>query len=307
VTVRAGGVEKRSVQTIGADQTKITYIMPKIELHSGAYVLAQDSIGIVLGYNIAYPSNLNKPFAEIGQTVSLEYSLVESDSGREKVAVKKRSFQVRGILAEVGNQEFDNVAFVSLPAANAFFQKAGVYDAIYVITRDSTVNDDVEARIKKVYGGNIGVTSPKAIAETVKDLMGTFESFLSAIALVSMFVAAVGIITTLYTSVMERTREIGLLKAIGYGRGTVLLMFLTESMVIGLLGGVLGLVLGFFGAYLLIQMMPFGFGEITLTPYFVPAELARIFLMASALSIIAGLYPAWRASRLDPIAALRKE
>ncbi|WP_455363323.1 ABC transporter permease [[Eubacterium] cellulosolvens] len=306
-TIRSGGTEKKSVQIIGIDQSKLKYIMPKVGLESGSYVLPHDSIGIVLGHNIAFPSNLNRPLADLGQTVSIEYSKVESEAGRDKVVLRKRSFQVRGILEEVGSQEFDSVAFISLPAANAFFEKAGVYDAIYGITRDPEENDEVEERIRKTYGKNIGVTSPKAMAETIKDLMGTFESFLSAIAVVSMFVAAVGIITTLYTSVMERTHEIGLLKAIGYGKGTILLMFLTESVVIGLIGGLLGLVCGTAGAQVLIQIMPFGMGEISISPYFYPMDLMRIFILALALSTMAGLYPAWRASRLDPIAALRKE
>ena len=150
--------------------------------------------------------------------------------------------------------------------------------------------------------------SPKAIASTVQELMGTFIGFLSAIAAVSMFVGAVGIITTLYTSVMERTREIGLLKAIGYTRETVLFMFLTESFAIGLLGGLLGLVLGVGGAYVLIQLMPFGVGQaISIDPYFSPPSLIQVFLLACALSVVAGLYPAWRASTMNPITALKKE
>ena len=137
--------------------------------------------------------------------------------------------------------------------------------------------------------------------------MGTFIGFLSAIAAVSMFVGAVGIITTLYTSVMERTREIGLLKAIGYARETVLLMFLTESFAIGLLGGLLGLVFGVAGAYVLIGILPFGAGTVRVTPSFLPTDLLQVFLLACALSIAAGIYPAWRASTLSPITALKKE
>jgi putative ABC transport system permease protein len=138
-------------------------------------------------------------------------------------------------------------------------------------------------------------------------MMGSFMSFISAIAYVSMFVGAVGIVTTLYTSVMERTREIGLLKAIGYGRNSILLMFLAESAIIGILGGLLGLAFGGIGAYVLLRVMPFGGGAQSITPYFVPTDLFQTFLISAVLSIAAGLYPAWRGSKLSPIAALRKE
>ncbi len=308
-TLKSGGEEKK-VQIMGIDQINVKYIAPKISIMTGSYVLPHDSIGIVLGHNIVYSSDLNKPFAKKDQMVSIEFSKVESEGGRDKIVVKKKSFQVKGILEELGSQEIDNVAFISLAAANALFEKGGSYDVIYGITIDPQENDAVESRIKKIYGKNIGVTSPKALAKTIKDIMGTFVVFVSSIASVSMFVGGVGIITTMYTSVMERTREIGLLKAIGYGNNAVLIMFLTESIAIGLLGGLCGLVSGVGGAYVLVQIMlrmdPQAQGE-TISPYFVPKDIIEVLLLAFALSIVAGLYPAWRASKLNPIDALRKE
>lgn len=286
----------------------MVYVAPKISLESGSYVPSRDTSGILLGYNIAHPSNLNKPFANTGQMVSLEFSVVETQGGAEKLVVKKKAFVVRGVANELGTQDVDSLASISLAEANALFGKDGVYDGIYVITNGPNDNDKVEARITKIYGKNIGVMSPKAIASTIQDVMGTFIGFLSAIGGVSMFVGAVGIITTLYTSVMERTREIGLLKAIGYTRETVLLMFLTESFAIGLVGALLGLVFGVVGAYVLIGVLPFGFGqEISISPWFSVPDLGQVFLLALGLSVLAGLYPAWRASTMSPILALKKE
>ncbi len=182
-----------------------------------------------MGYNLAYPSGSSKPIARQDQTVTIELQKVESKGGIDKIVVKKKSFQVKGILEELGSQEIDSVAFVSLPAANALFEKGGYYDAIYVITIDPEENDAVEERIREIYGKNIGITSPKALAETIGDVMGAWNVFVSTIASVSMFVGAVGIVTTLYTSVMDRTREIGLLKAIGYGNKSILFMFSCRS------------------------------------------------------------------------------
>jgi putative ABC transport system permease protein len=301
------GSETKTVAVLGMDQSKMLYVAPKISFESGSFVSSGDSGGIVLGYSIAHPSGLDKPFANTGQSVFVEFSRVENQGGVEKLVTKRKAFQVRGVLNELGSQQIDSQVFISLAAAGTFFEKGGVYDSIYVITSSPDINDKVETSITKFYGKNIGVISPKAIASTIQQIMGTFIGFLSAIAAVSMFVGAVGIITTLYTSVMERTREIGLLKAIGYTRETVLLMFLTESFTIGLLGGLLGLMFGVAGAYVLIRLLPFGAGAIRVTPSFVPTDLAQVFLLACALSIVAGIYPAWRASTLSPITALKKE
>ncbi len=308
-TLRSGGSE-RTVAVLGLDQSKLIYIAPKAALESGSFVSTGDSSGIVLGYGVAHPSNLDHPFAETGQTVFVEFSKVETQGGIEKMVTKRKAFQVKGTLEELGSQQIDSQVFISLAAANALFEKSGSYDGIYSITSSADDNDKVEANIIKFYGKNIGVMSPKSMVSTIQEVIGTFMSFLSAIAAVSMFVGAVGIITTLYTSVIERTREIGLLKAIGYTGETVLLMFLTESFTIGLLGGLLGLAFGVAGAYLLIGMISGMMGEggsMAIVPSFVATDLVQVFLLACALSVAAGLYPAWRASRLSPITALKKE
>ncbi|WP_455367667.1 ABC transporter permease [[Eubacterium] cellulosolvens] len=306
VTLKSGG-EERGASIVGIDQNKLEYITPQIELEVGSFVSLNDPTGILLGYNVANPSDLNRPFAKRGQTVTVEYITVESEGGSEKVVEEKQSFQVKGIIKELGNFQVDNQVFISLSAANALLEKSGSYDGIYGITRDADENIVVEERIRKIYGKNIGVTSPKAIVETIQEVMAAFTGFISAIAAVSMFVGAVGIITTLYTSVMERTREVGLLKALGYGNSTILLLFLMESMTIGLLGGLFGLGLGVVGAFALMKIIPFGEGGFSFSPHFYPTDLIRIFFISFILSIIAGLYPAWRASRLSPITALRKE
>ncbi len=305
-TLKSGG-EMKTVMIIGIDHNKVLYIAPKVKLESGSYVSIGDSSGMVLGYSIAHPSGQDHPFAKTGQTVFVEFSKVETKGGVEKIVTKTKAFQVRGVLTEQGTSQVDSVVFITLASANSLFEKSGAYDGIYGVTHSADENDKAENGIRKIYGKNIGVTSPKAIASTVQELMGTFIGFLSAIAAVSMFVGAVGIITTLYTSVMERTREIGLLKAIGYARETVLLMFLTESFAIGLLGGLLGLVFGVAGAYVLIGILPFGAGTVRVTPSFLATDLLQVFLLACALSVAAGIYPAWRASTLSPITALKKE
>lgn len=296
--------KETSILVVGMDQSKFKLVFPKAELLKGAFASSTDSTGIVLGYKIAYNDKGELKF-NLGQTLVLKVSKVEAVGGIQKVTVKEKAFQIKGILKELGNQIVDEQAYISLPAAAAFFNKGSEYDGIYVITKDTKYNEEVEKNIKQIYGNNIGVTSPKAIAETINNIVSTFTSYIFSIAFVSLLVGAVGIITTLFTSVMERTREIGLLKALGFSNATILLLFLVESMIIGGVGGALGISAGVMGAHLLAKVIPFGITGIK--PVFYIKNMFYIWLLAFILSILAGLYPAWKAARLNPIEALRKE
>ena len=130
--------------------------------------------------------------------------------------------------------------------------------------------------------------------------MGTIEAVLGGIAAISLIVAGVGIINTMTVSVMERTREIGVLKAVGAKSRDVLLMFISEAVVTGIFGGVTGSLLG----VLLAQVIG---GYINMPPD--PSLGLVVFVVgyAVATSVISGLYPAWRASNLHPVEALRYE
>ena len=133
--------EEKTVTVVGIDQNKLKYINPKINLESGSYVSAQDSVGILFGYNVAHPSDLDRPFAKRGQTITIEYATLETEMGTEKTVIETKSFQVKGIIEELGNLQTDNQAFISESAANALFDKGGSYDGIYTITRDPEEND----------------------------------------------------------------------------------------------------------------------------------------------------------------------
>jgi len=128
---------------------------------------------------------------------------------------------------------------------------------------------------------------------------------LVGIAAISLIVGAIGIMNSMYTSVLERTREIGVMKAIGAKNKDILTIFLIESGLIGLVGGILGTVLG---ASLAVAVGPFsknaGFTlHITIEPFVILLGL----LFAFVVGIIAGVLPAWQASKLKPIDALRYE
>jgi putative ABC transport system permease protein len=191
----------------------------------------------------------------------------------------------------------------------------------------------VEEEIRTIYGNDIGITTVQAILETVEEFTGGINSFLSSIAIVSLVVGAVGIITTLYTSVIERIREIGTLKALGASNFTILGLFLMEAVLIGIIGASLGLAAGIGMGYMLVSSSPGGGGEgtddngnatgsstgdddtqtstgetqqaETFAPVFLGEDLIRVWVTSVGLSMIAGFYPAWKASRYLPVDALR--
>lgn len=303
--VRGGGQEQ-TVPIMGLDQTKLASLWPKTTYESGSPLTSADSLGIVLGHDIAHPAGQAGPFATLHQSVTVEVSVTEVQGQTERVVTRSRSFQVKGIM-DGGNAITDGRIFVSLPAANTLLQKGGVYSGIYVVTKDVDENDRVESEIRRVYGNNIGISSPRSISSSIHTVLSVFNTFVSSIAGVSVLVGGVGIITTLYTSVMERTKEIGLLKALGFSGREVLLVFLLESAIIGALGGTIGLIVGSMGAQFMAGSAPYGGGAFKFSAVLLPKDLALTWLLSVSVSCVAGLYPSWRASKMSPVVALRKE
>lgn len=136
--------------------------------------------------------------------------------------------------------------------------------------------------------------------DQINQVLGIFTTFIAAVAAISLLVGGVGVMNIMLVSVTERTREIGIRKAIGAKTGNILFQFLTESVIISCLGGILGLLFGLAGA--------FGIGKIAgITPSLSAGTIILAIAFSSAVGIFFGIYPARKAARLDPIEALRYE
>jgi putative ABC transport system permease protein len=310
------GEEQTSI-VVGVEQSKLPLLFPTISFESGTFVSESDSIGIILGNEVVRSSNQSGTFAGLGQTVKIVY---QSYEGQRPVTVQ-RSFVVRGILDYIGSGvvPVDQMVFISTSAANNLFDRGGDFDGIYVVTENPDLNEEVRQRIQDIYGNDVIIISPQLIADMIQQISGGVYLFINAVAMISLLVASVGIITTMQTSVMERIKEIGLLKALGFNKRLILGLFLCEAMIIGILGGSTGVILGvglshgmsaFLGRSLQIGPPQVAGGRsfsLQLVPTFDPWNLLFTGCLCVALSMISGFYPSWRASQLNPVVALRHE
>jgi putative ABC transport system permease protein len=302
-----------STSVFSIDPAKLYTIAPTIEFEEGSALRSNDPTAIYLADQIAYPPGENAPFATIGQTMRATYTFVDEVGNQQE---ESRSFVVRGIMKPTGNPTIDNAVVFNEDAGNALMQKSGKYDGLLVVAESGEFVNTVEEEIRKLYGNDIGVTSPEAILKTIREFTGGFTVFILGIALVALLVGGVGIITTLYTSVMERTKEIGTMKAIGAQSTNIISLFIAEALMIGILGATCGLLAGMAGGYVLMAGISSGGGTeeggaanppTNISPVFLPSDLATVWGISVGLSLIAGIYPAWKASRLSPIVALRRE
>lgn len=302
VLVKSRGEEKTNA-ALSIDPNKLFVIAPTLDLQEGSQIKQNDPSAIVIAENIAKPPGEDNPFVTLGETIELEYSFIDDTTGEQDTISK--NFLVTAIMESTGNPTIDNAAVINLDAGDSLFQKSGKYDSLFVVASSNELVDVVESEIKKLYGNDIGVTTVKAILKTIEQFTGGITSFLLSIAIISLIVGAVGIITTLYTSVVERIREIGTLKAIGAQSSNILTMFVFEALLIGMLGASLGLIGGVGGGYALSQATPRNEGDPPLIPLFFMSDMITVWIISVVLSVIAGLLPAWKASKVSPIEALR--
>ena len=143
-------------------------------------------------------------------------------------------------------------------------------------------------------------TNSASMLESINQVLGIFTTFLSAVAAISLLVGGIGVMNIMLVSVTERTKEIGIRKAIGATTNAILLQFLTESVILSLIGGIIGMILGIVSAQIIGS-----FADII--PSVSILVVLEVILFSSAVGIFFGIYPAKKAAKLNPIDALRYE
>jgi len=270
-------------------------IIENVKPEEGRLLQSGDVETCVVGRELAFPSDGEEPIIRVGDRIKIE-SLV----GGEK---KDLNVRVVGILAKTGgivSDNFDRMLILPIRTAQKFFDAGGEFTSIFIKARSIEDVIVVKDEIKEIYGDDITIVTSESIQGIVTSIISVIQAVLSGIAGISLFVAGVGIVNTMTVSVIERTHEIGILKAIGSKNSDVLFLFLSEAAITGLIGGVIGSALGI---ALAISMGNF----IDLSVSASPTLGLYVVGFAVTTSILAGFYPALKASKLNPIEALRHE
>src|SRR6266516_925674 len=242
-------------QVMGMDPTKLNLISPSIQLVPGSSIQANNPTGMLVGDSIANPPGMTTPFITVGQTVKGTYSFADPTTG--KLQTSSRSFIVTGVIQPTGNNQIDKAVVINEATANSLFHKTGKYDSMAVAALSGDYVNAAQQEITNIYGSNnIGVTTPKAILQARQQFQSGNSSFILDIAFISLLVGAIGIITTLYTTVNERIKEIGTMKATGAKNRFILSLFLSEALLIGLIGSTLAIAVGGGGAYIMMDFAP---------------------------------------------------
>ena len=304
VTIESKG-ELKDFAIFSLNPQKLRIIAPTLEYEEGSVVRSNDPSAMIVSSDVAFPPGESTPFLSLGQTVQVLYSFVDPITGNREIETK--SFVIRAIIKQSGNPNIDKAVIINEQIGNTLLHKSGKFDALIVVALSPDNIDSIEIEIRKLYGNDIGITTVKALIQTIKEFTGGLSAFLLSIAIVSLIVGAVGIITTLYTSVIERTREIGTLKAIGARNFDILTLFLVEALLIGILGATSGLGTGVILGYILNTGFSSNSGGNNSAPVFLVTDMTRVWLITVGLSFLAGLFPAFKASRLLPIEALKRE
>ncbi|MDD4255605.1 MAG: ABC transporter permease [Methanofollis sp.] len=244
----------------------------------------------------------------VGAKLAEEYDL--RVGSRVRVGDKEERLRTAGIISERG-VGFDINPDYALVVSDTFYQDfydVDEWDQVIVKVRDLNEIDAVKAAIEDQLNRReqvVNVLDTKAILETLIETFNSISTFTTAIGGISLVVAGVSIFNVMMMSVTERTKEIGVIRSIGALQKEVLLMFLYESLILGLTGSAIGGLMSFVGGYLAVSVM------LQDTSYlFVPSSLVYVLYgMAFGIgtSILSGLYPAWKASHVNPIEALRHE
>ena len=302
--------ESKTDAILSMNPEKLQIIAPTLEFVEGSTIQPNNPASMIVAQDVAMPAGDPNPFLVIGRSAKITYSFVDSVTGKQKE--ESKNFVVSGIMKPTGNPTIDSGIIINLQAGNSLFQKSDKFDSLFVIAITTDFVDVVEQEMRNLYGNNIGITTVKAILKTIQQFTAGISAFLSSIGIISLIVGAVGVITTLYTAVIERTREIGTLKAIGAQNKDILSLFLVEALLIGIFGATIGLVTGVGFGYALTAVISSsngggGGGGSSSPPIYLLNGMTMVWLLSVGLSVVAGALPALKASKLLPIKALRSQ
>lgn len=282
-----------------------------LQIEEGSFLTDKDSYAAVLGYDLA-----NEKF---GRNIS-HRSTIEIAFRQEDGTLVKKSLKVKGILKNSRptvvseDSDYDLTVFIPISTMNEMTGKKD-YGAFLAMANSPGKVREIAEEVDSRLARNFGISERKIkeedskpytiinqaeVLEQTGKLGDALSSFLLVLALISLFVGSIGIMNIMLVTVTERTREIGIMKSVGYSNSKVLALFLLEAVIVSLFGGIAGTTIGGMGAYIIENVL-------NLPPVF-PLKLIAIGILVSVVvGIAAGIYPARKAALMNPVDALRYE
>jgi putative ABC transport system permease protein len=317
VLSRSGYVEtqdlNRSVTIYGVDYNTYAQVYSTtFTAASGAIPTSPSDTDVVVGTRVNAPGQNGTTYFGAGDSINI----VWTNATVLPPVNETYTANVTGVLGKIGGFGIggpsDTGVYIPIDQAESFFGTQQC-DMIIVTLKssDNATVSNVSKLLTDHFSNQVSVVSATAVLSLLTSIFSILQLFLGGIAAISLLVAGIGIMNIMIVSLIERTREIGILKALGMKSRTVLTIFLGESVIIGLIGAVVGIALGWILANITATVLGSGIfgsgGGFTITPLLTPEVFVGALAFGVGVSVIFALYPAWRASKLKPVEALRYE
>ncbi|MEI6731910.1 MAG: ABC transporter permease [archaeon] len=282
-----------------ADEKKVSFIYQTfgIKTATGIFLRGSDRGKVLLGSDIADKNSFGKPI----------------ESG-DNLVINGKSFEVVGVLEKASSFQINQAIMINEEDMKNLLSIRDEYD-ILIAQVDSAdiikqVAEDITTRMRKDRGLKEGeedfvVQTPAQALSAVNTILTIINLVVAGIASISLLVGGIGISNTMFTSILERTKEIGTMKAVGARNKDILSIFLFESGLLGLVGGIVGAILGLSLAFLAALIANTAFGSTILSVQVSYPLLSAAILFSFIIGVVSGIIPAIQASRLRPVEALR--
>jgi len=262
-----------------------------INLQDGRFLVPNEKGSVMIGYrlaNIAFDKKIKV---------------------NHNIKIKEQQFKVAGIFEEVGNSDDDNMVLMNIDESRELFNQQDKISAIEVVVKKGLNTNEVAKKIDKKLerardDENYDILTPEQILKSLGSVLTIVQIILTSIATISLIVGGIGIMNSMYTSVLERRKEIGIMKSVGARNSDILLLFLIESSLMGLVGGLLGTLIG------ILISLGVGYGAETagfkLLKIIIDFKLVSFgILFSTIVGALSGILPAYQASKLNVLECIR--